>query len=73
MLTKTFGLDKDLVTNVSPRIVRVTTSGPIYGPGQGSFLNIELISEKWASVFLFDLSDSAISIVKDCRILAHVY
>jgi dihydropyrimidine dehydrogenase (NADP+) len=25
-----------------------TTSGHIYGPGQGSFLNIELISEKTA-------------------------
>ncbi|XP_003738053.1 dihydropyrimidine dehydrogenase [NADP(+)] [Galendromus occidentalis] len=45
-LTKTFGLDKDVVTNVSPRIVRGTTSGHVYGPGQGSFLNIELISEK---------------------------
>lgn len=32
--------------NVSPRIVRGTTSGHIYGPGQGAFLNIELISEK---------------------------
>uniref|UniRef100_UPI0025AE0F18 dihydropyrimidine dehydrogenase [NADP(+)] isoform X1 n=1 Tax=Doryrhamphus excisus TaxID=161450 RepID=UPI0025AE0F18 len=48
-LTKTFGLDKDLVTNVSPRIVRGTTSGHVYGPGQGSFLNIELISEKTAA------------------------
>ncbi|XP_063318049.1 dihydropyrimidine dehydrogenase [NADP(+)] isoform X2 [Pelmatolapia mariae] len=48
-LTKTFGLDKDLVTNVSPRIVRGTTSGPLYGPGLGSFLNIELISEKTAA------------------------
>lgn len=47
-LTKTFGLDHDIVTNVSPRIVRGTTSGPNYGPGQGSFLNIELISEKYA-------------------------
>jgi len=37
------------VTNVSPRIVRGTTSGPKYGPGQGSFLNIELISEKTAA------------------------
>ncbi|KAK9497124.1 hypothetical protein O3M35_004500 [Rhynocoris fuscipes] len=45
-VTKTFGLDKDLVTNVSPRIIRGTTSGHNYGPGQGSFLNIELISEK---------------------------
>lgn len=49
VLTKTFGLDKDLVTNVSPRIVRGSTSGPIYGPNQSSFLNIELISEKSAA------------------------
>jgi len=48
-LTKTFALDKDAVTNVSPRIVRGTTSGHVYGPGQGAFLNIELISEKSAS------------------------
>uniref|UniRef100_A0A3Q1IIH2 Dihydropyrimidine dehydrogenase [NADP(+)] n=1 Tax=Anabas testudineus TaxID=64144 RepID=A0A3Q1IIH2_ANATE len=48
-LTKTFALDKDIVTNVSPRIVRGTTSGHVYGPGQGSFLNIELISEKTAA------------------------
>lgn len=34
------------MTNVSPRIVRGVTSGQSYGPGQGSFLNIELISEK---------------------------
>jgi dihydropyrimidine dehydrogenase (NADP+) len=37
-LTKTYSLDHDIVTNVSPRIVRGTTSGHIYGPGQGSFL-----------------------------------
>ncbi|XP_026170020.1 dihydropyrimidine dehydrogenase [NADP(+)] isoform X2 [Mastacembelus armatus] len=48
-LTKTFALDKDLVTNVSPRIVRGTISGHVYGPGQSSFLNIELISEKTAA------------------------
>jgi dihydropyrimidine dehydrogenase (NADP+) len=51
-LTKTFSLDKDLVTNVSPRIVRGSTSGHSYGPGQGSFLNIELISEKCADYWL---------------------
>ncbi|XP_041064626.1 dihydropyrimidine dehydrogenase [NADP(+)]-like [Carcharodon carcharias] len=45
-LTKTFSLDKDIVTNLSPRIIRGMTSGPVYGPGQSSFLNIELISEK---------------------------
>jgi dihydropyrimidine dehydrogenase (NADP+) len=48
-VTKTFSLDKDLVTNVSPRIVRGTTSGHHFGPGQSSFLNIELISEKTAA------------------------
>ena len=37
------------MTNVSPRIVRGTTSGHLYGPGQGAFLNIELISEKTAA------------------------
>jgi len=51
-VTKTFGLDKDLVTNVSPRIVRGTTSGHVFGPGQGSFLNIELISEKTAAYWV---------------------
>lgn len=40
---------QDIVTNVSPRIVRGTTSSHMYGPGQGSFLNIELISEKTAA------------------------
>lgn len=42
-------LFQDLVTNVSPRIVRGTTSGHSFGPQQGSFLNIELISEKCAA------------------------
>ncbi|CUG85679.1 unnamed protein product [Bodo saltans] len=51
-VTKTFCLDKDYVTNVSPRIVRGTTSGPKYGPHQSSFLNIELISEKSAAYWL---------------------
>uniref|UniRef100_A0A8C2H6B9 Dihydropyrimidine dehydrogenase [NADP(+)] n=1 Tax=Cyprinus carpio TaxID=7962 RepID=A0A8C2H6B9_CYPCA len=44
-----FALTKTFVTNVSPRIMRGTTSGHIFGPGQGSFLNIELISEKTAA------------------------
>jgi len=48
-VTKTFSLDKDIVVNVAPRIVRGTTSGHNYGPGQGAFLNIELISEKTAA------------------------
>ena len=37
-----------MVTNVAPRITRGTTSGHQYGPGLGSFINIELISEKSA-------------------------
>lgn len=45
-VTKTFGLDKDAVTNVSPRIVRGPTGGHMYGPDQSGFCNIELISEK---------------------------
>lgn len=51
-VTKTYSLDKDIITNVSPRIVRGTTSGPNFGPGQSSFLNIELISEKTAAYWL---------------------
>lgn len=45
-VTKTFTLDEYPQTNVSPRIVRGTTSGPNYGPQQGAFLNIEVFSEK---------------------------
>ncbi|XP_036907254.1 dihydropyrimidine dehydrogenase [NADP(+)] isoform X1 [Sturnira hondurensis] len=56
-LTKTFSLDKDIVTNVSPRIVRGTTSGPLYGPGQSSFLNIELISEKTAAYWCQSITE----------------
>jgi dihydropyrimidine dehydrogenase (NADP+) len=51
-VTKTFCLDKDFVTNISPRIVRGTTSGATYGPHQSSFLNIEVISEKSMSYWL---------------------
>lgn len=52
IVTKTFCLDKDIITNVSPRMARGTTSGHVYGPGQGSFLNIELISEKTTEYWL---------------------
>jgi dihydropyrimidine dehydrogenase (NADP+) len=45
-------MDKDFVTNVSPRIINGTTSGTKFGPHQGSFLNIELISEKSAAYWL---------------------
>ncbi|XP_057334163.1 dihydropyrimidine dehydrogenase [NADP(+)] [Microplitis mediator] len=56
-VTKTFGLDKDLVTNISPRIVRGTTAGHHYGPEQGSFLNIELISEKTAAYWCRSITE----------------
>lgn len=56
-VTKTFALDKDNVTNVSPRIVRGTTSGHMFGPGQGSFLNIELISEKSCQYWLSSIRE----------------
>lgn len=45
------------MTNVSPRIIRGTTSGHIYGPGQGSFLNIELISEKTTAYWLKSITE----------------
>ena len=48
---------QDIVTNVSPRIVRGTTSGHSFGPGQGAFLNIELISEKTAAYWLQSVNE----------------
>ncbi|XP_076247670.1 dihydropyrimidine dehydrogenase su(r) isoform X1 [Calliopsis andreniformis] len=56
-VTKTFSLDKDLVTNVSPRIIKGTTSRHHYGPEQGSFLNIELISEKTAAYWCRSITE----------------
>lgn len=56
-VTKTFALDKDTVTNVSPRIVRGVTAGHNYGPQQGAFLNIELISEKCADYWLTGVTE----------------
>lgn len=56
-VTKTFALDKDMVTNVSPRIIRGPTSGHVYGPQQGAFLNIELISEKCCDYWLTSIAE----------------
>lgn len=56
-VTKTFSLNKDNVTNISPRIVRGVTSGHNYGPGQGAFLNIELISEKYLEYWLESITE----------------
>uniref|UniRef100_A0A7S1KR95 dihydropyrimidine dehydrogenase (NADP(+)) n=1 Tax=Percolomonas cosmopolitus TaxID=63605 RepID=A0A7S1KR95_9EUKA len=49
-VTKTFSMDRDIVTNVAPRIIGGCTSGTKEdGPNHTSYLNIELISEKSAS------------------------
>jgi len=56
-VTKTFSLHKDLVTNVSPRIVRGSTTSHMYGPGQSSFLNIELISEKTSAYWVKSIQE----------------
>lgn len=48
---------KDMVTNVSPRIVRGVTSGHTFGPQQGAFLNIELISEKCCNYWLTSITE----------------
>lgn len=42
---------------MSPRIVRGTTSGHRFGPNQGAFLNIELISEKTEAYWLTAISE----------------
>ncbi|EDW77983.2 uncharacterized protein Dwil_GK24771 [Drosophila willistoni] len=49
-VTKTVVLDRDEVTNVSPRIVRGSTHH------QGSFMNIELVSEKKADYWFCAIS-----------------
>lgn len=42
---------------MSPRIVRGTTSGHLFGPGQNAFLNIELVSEKTAAYWLKSITE----------------
>ncbi|XP_050426621.1 dihydropyrimidine dehydrogenase [NADP(+)] [Adelges cooleyi] len=54
-VTKTFSLEKDIVTNVSPRIISsssMSNSSGGFGPEQNAFLNIELISEKTTDYWL---------------------
>jgi dihydropyrimidine dehydrogenase (NADP+) len=48
-VTKTYGLDKDMVTNISPRIYKSTTDPLRLDPG---FANVELISEKSAAYWI---------------------
>ncbi|VVC41510.1 Hypothetical protein CINCED_3A005819 [Cinara cedri] len=67
-VTKTFGLDKDLVTNVSPRIVGLgnhSVGNRVRGDiaagdpdvAKSAFLNIELISEKKAEYWLRSIGE----------------
>lgn len=72
-VTKTFSLEKDLVTNVSPRIVRGVTSGHNYGPNQGSFLNIELISEKVLDYWLISIRELVRDFPNKVRIYKDYY
>jgi dihydropyrimidine dehydrogenase (NADP+) len=48
-VTKTYSLDKDMITNVSPRIV---STGIRTGSNPTGFTNIELISEKTAEYWI---------------------
>ena len=48
-VTKTYGLDKDLITNVSPRIVGTSMR---MGSNPSGYTNIELISEKTAEYWV---------------------
>jgi dihydropyrimidine dehydrogenase (NADP+) len=48
-VTKTYSLDKDMITNVSPRIV---STGIRSGSNPTGFTNIELISEKTAEYWI---------------------
>mmetsp|Transcript_10325 Transcript_10325/g.1625 ORF Transcript_10325/g.1625 Transcript_10325/m.1625 type:complete len:90 (+) Transcript_10325:423-692(+) len=43
VVTKTFTLDKDIVTNISPRIYKGTSNAT---KNEASFANIELVTEK---------------------------
>ncbi|XP_045463180.1 dihydropyrimidine dehydrogenase [NADP(+)] [Harmonia axyridis] len=56
-VTKTFTLEDMMCTNVSPRIVRGITSGQNFGPQQGSFLNIEVFSEKYTETWIRGIAE----------------
>jgi len=47
-VTKTFSTDKDMVTNVSPRIMSSVQGAPDVAVHKAGWMNIELISEKFA-------------------------
>lgn len=48
-VTKTFVLDKDTVTNISPRIYKSTNNAT---KKEASFANIELVTEKSAEYWI---------------------
>lgn len=48
-VVKTYGLDKDMITNISPRIYKGTSNAT---KNEASFANIELISEKSAAYWI---------------------
>ena len=52
--------------------MRGSTSGEIYGPGQGSFLNIELISEKSARYWCNSVTELVKDFPNQVRLLVHV-
>lgn len=60
------------MTNVSPRIVRGTTSGHLFGPGQGAFLNIELISEKTAAYWCRSVTEIKKDFPDKVSIIIHI-
>lgn len=65
-----------MVTNVSPRIVRGVTSGQNFGPQQGAFLNIELISEKCADYWcqsIKELKEDFPTKVKSFHIIQYLF
>ena len=52
-----FALNNYWLKSLNFRIVRGTTSGPNYRSGQSSFLNIELISEKYAKYWCTSIKE----------------
>jgi hypothetical protein len=56
VVTKTFVLDKDAIVNVSPRIVRGTTSGHMYGPGQGMYIHLVLYTVRSCTAVMYAAS-----------------
>ena len=52
-MTKTFALDKDAITNVSPRIYKLNDPVGV----EPSYANIELISEKTAEYWISGAKD----------------